>query len=111
MDYKRLNNITGKDAVLNRRITSIFINELENNKKLLKDLDMKNLQELEFAIHKIRPSLVIFEMEYLMKSYEMIISYKKGSDHVEEISEIIERLMTDIDASIERLRQFILGIA
>ena len=30
MDFKRLNNMTGKDAVLNRRITSTFINDYEN---------------------------------------------------------------------------------
>lgn len=101
--------MTGKDSVLNRRIASIFINELENHKKLLKDFSSENLQELEFAIHKIRPSLVIFEMEHLLNPYEMIISSWKESNDENASSELIDGLTNEIDASIAKLRLFISG--
>jgi hypothetical protein len=78
MDFKRLNNMTGMDPVLNRRISSIFLNELENFKKAMELLPQsENEEHFQFILHKIRPSMVIFEMESLIRHSELILEKKK----------------------------------
>ncbi len=80
MEFKRLNNMTGKDPVLNRRIASIFLNEFDAFIKLLKNLPQEpNADNIRFSLHKLRPSFVIFEMDKLIKSFENL-SDRKGND-------------------------------
>ena len=82
MEFKRLNNMTGKDPVLNRRIASIFLSEFEAFIKLLKNLPQEpNADNIRFSLHKLRPSFVIFEMDKLIKNFENL-SDRKGNEDV-----------------------------
>ena len=82
MDFKRLNNMTGKDAVLNRRITSIFINDYENFLQIFSELpNTSDLTELNFLIHKNSPSFMIFELESILATYTAFVERKiKGEE-------------------------------
>lgn len=67
------------DPVLNRRISSIFLNELENFKKAMELLPQsENEEHFQFILHKIRPSMVIFEMESLIRHSELILEKKEN---------------------------------
>ena len=69
------------DPVLNRRISSIFVNELENFKKAMELLPhAENEDQFQFILHKIRPTMVIFEMESLIRHSELILEKKKKGD-------------------------------
>ena len=81
--------MTGKDPVLNRRITSIFLNEFESFKRIFATLpSLEELDQLQFSLHKIKPSLVIFELDSLIKKYEEFLDIKKsgGSISADELS-------------------------
>jgi hypothetical protein len=102
--------MTGKDPLLNRRITSIFINELSNLTPLIDNPQVQTLPNLEFTIHKIRPSLVIFEMEALYKEYETLIDLVKNEAEINLINEKKQLLLDHIEENLERLKQFINGL-
>ena len=88
MDFKRLNNMTGKDPVLNRRITSIFINEFESFRKYFANLPLTaELDHFQFVLHKTRPSLVIFELDSLIKKYEEYLDIRKTGGTINETAE------------------------
>ena len=81
MTYKRLNNMTGMDPVLNRRISSIFLNEFEAFLKTLSELPThENGDAFQFSLHKIRPSLVIFELDSVIKLYDKLSARKREGE-------------------------------
>jgi hypothetical protein len=111
MTYKRLNNMTGMDKILNKRIASIFLNELETFRNDLIALpNEKNSESIKFNIHKIRPSMIIFELDFLLQQYESLAMRKakeeKLNDQDEELVEVIEVTNNKID----QIREFIQSI-
>lgn len=108
MNFKRLNNMTGKDPVLNRRITSIFLNEFESFKRSFVNLPATaELDQFQFALHKIRPSLVIFELDGLIKKYEEFFDIRKtGGSIAESDPEFLETIQLT-DAKIQVVKEFL----
>lgn len=89
MSFKRLYNMTGNDPALNRRIASIFLNELDAFRKKLEvfstDGDRDTIQPVLF---KLSPSFIIFEEDQLVKQLEGYIN------SVEENVSEAERMKT-----------------
>ena len=107
MEFKRLNNMTGKDQVLNRRITSIFVNELENARNQVLAINQENLPALEFTMHKVRPSLLIFEQEFISKEFEALLDLYKTDPANEGLSDKISSLAGHMEQSVQKLRDFL----
>ena len=84
MIYKRLNNMTGMDKILNKRIASIFLHELESFKNDLTTLPNENNSDaIKFNIHKIRPSMIIFELDSLLKNMNHLQNEKRMKINLE----------------------------
>lgn len=108
MDFKRLNNMTGKDPVLNRRITSIFVSEFETFKKhFIKLPSVTDLDQLQFLLHKIRPSLVIFELDHLIKKYEEFLDVKKTGGTIAENDPAFLDTLNQTDAKLQVVKEFL----
>jgi len=108
MDFKRLNNMTGKDPVLNRRITSIFINEFETLKKHFTHLpSTADLDHFQFLLHKIRPSLVIFELDPLIKKYEEFLAMSKAGEPISENNPDFLETLNQTDAKLLVVKEFL----
>jgi len=108
MDFKRLNNMTGKDPVLNRRITSIFLNEFESFKRHFTNLpSTPELDQLQFLLHKIRPSLVIFELDALIKKYEEYLDIRKTGGNIAENDPAFLDIISQTDAKLKVVKEFL----
>ena len=109
MDFKRLNNMTGKDPVLNRRITSIFINEFESFKKHFANLPSSSidLDQFQFLLHKIRPSLVIFELDTLIKKYEEFFDIRKTGGAIDENDPVFIDTIKQSDTKLQVVKEFL----
>jgi HPt (histidine-containing phosphotransfer) domain-containing protein len=110
MEFKRLNNMTGKDPVLNRRIATIFLNDFQNFKSGFSQLaDSNQLDAIQFQLHKIKPSLVIFELEVLSKQFEELLQQAKTgiilSSSDEKLVTVLETSAEKINAVKEYIRQ------
>jgi len=102
MHFKRLQNITGSDPALNRRIASIFLSELESfRKKLDRYIIDENKEELQSAIFKLSPSFIMFEKDQLLKQVESIPDINK---------EQLEEVLKELDALHEALVQFLASL-
>jgi len=111
MIYKRLNNMTGMDKILNKRIASIFLHELESFKNDLITLpDENNSATIKFNIHKIRPSMIIFELDSLLEKYESLAERKNNENQLgSQDSELLEAI-NDTDYKINQIKEFIQSI-
>ncbi|MFN5020498.1 MAG: hypothetical protein ACK5GP_02500 [bacterium] len=108
MDFKRLNNMTGKDPVLNRRITSIFLSEFETFKRHFTQLpSTTDLDQFQFLLHKIRPSLVIFELDSLIKKYEEFLDVKKTGGTISENDVAFIDTINQTDSKLKVLKEFL----
>lgn len=108
MDFKRLHNMTGKDPVLNRRITSIFLNEFDSFKKVLVSLPtMKDIDHFQFLLHKIKPSMVIFELDTLVKKYEELLDTMKSGDSISVDDSFFIDAINQTDAKIQMVKGFL----
>lgn len=108
MDFKRLNNMTGKDPVLNRRITSIFINEFESFRKYFANLPLTaELVHFQFVLHKTRPSLVIFELDSLIKKYEEYLDIRKTGGTIAENDPAFLEVLNQTDAKLREVKEFL----
>jgi hypothetical protein len=108
MDFKRLNNMTGKDPVLNRRITSIFINEFESFKRHFTNLPTTaELDQIQFQLHKIRPSLVIFELDTLIKKYEEYLDIRQTGGTIEKNDPAFLEILNLTDAKLQGVKEFL----
>lgn len=108
MDFKRLNNMTGKDPVLNRRITSIFINDYENFLHLFSELpNTSDLTELNFLIHKNSPSFMIFELESILAGYTAIVEKKIKGEEITKDNTELQHLIDDTKLKIQSLKNFL----
>lgn len=111
MEFKRLNNMTGRDPVLNRRITTIFINQIEEFKNMLGTIDEKPISSVEFTMHKIRPSLVIFELDMIIKEFSTLTELIQDKDKTDELKEKCTEIISHIDDSLVKLKTFLNSIA
>lgn len=108
MDFNRLNNMTGKDPVLNRRITSIFLSEFETFKRHFSQLPSStDLDQFQFLLHKIRPSLVIFELDNLIKKYEEFLDVKKTGGTISENEPAFLETINQTDAKLLVVKEFL----
>ena len=108
MDFKRLNNMTGKDPVLNRRITSIFLNEFETFRKHLNNLPTTtDIDQLQFLLHKIRPSLEIFELDTLIKKYEEFLDIRKTGETIVENDPAFLEALNRTDEKLKLVKEFL----
>ncbi len=111
MDFKRLNNMTGKDAVLNRRITSAFINDYENFLQLFSELPNTNdLSELNFLIHKNSPSFMIFELESILAGYPALVEKKINGEEITKDSTEFQDLLEKSKLKIQSLKNFLIQL-
>ena len=111
MDFKRLNNMTGKDAVLNRRITSTFINDYENFLQLFSELPNTNdLSELNFLIHKNSPSFMIFELESVLAGYTALVDKKINGEEITKDNTEFQNLLENSKLKIQSLKNFLIQL-
>ena len=111
MDFKRLNHMTGGDPVLNRRITAIFINEFESFKKHFTTLpSTAELDQIQFQLHKIRPSLVIFELDTLIKKYEEYLDIRKTGGTIAENDPAFLEVLKQTNAKLQEVKEFLNSI-
>lgn len=100
--------MTGMDPVLNRRITSIFLNEYESFKRIFASLpSLEELDQLQFLLHKIKPSLVIFELDSLLKKYEQFLDIKKTGGSIEADDLSFRDTIDQTDAKIRMVKEFL----
>ena len=103
--------MTGKDPVLNRRITSIFLNEFESFKKHFTTLpSTAELDQIQFQLHKIRPSLVIFELDTLIKKYEEYLDIRKTSGNIAENDPAFLEVLNQTNAKLQEVKEFLNSI-
>lgn len=108
MEFKRLNSMTGKDPVLNRRIASIFLNDFENFLTAFSELpSLKETENIKFLIHRNSPSFIIFELEALLTKYNYFLDKKQSGDRIESDNQEFHQLLLDTKHKIEQVRQFI----
>lgn len=108
MEFKRLNSMTGKDPVLNRRIASIFLSDFESFLTIFSTLPKtKELDNIKFLIHKNSPSFMIFELESLLSRYNLFIDKKINGETIELQDAGFQELLQDTKIKIEEVRQFI----
>jgi len=108
MEFKRLNSMTGKDPVLNRRIASIFLNDFENF--LLAFAELPTLEETEnikFLIHRNSPSFIIFELEPLLSRYNYFLDKKQAGEKIDVADAEFQQVLIDTKSKIEEVRLFI----
>ena len=103
--------MTGKDPVLNRRITSIFLNEFESFKKHFTTLpSTADLDQIQFQLHKIRPSLVIFELDTLIKKYEEYLDIRKTGGTIAENDAAFLEVLNQTNAKLQEVKEFLNSI-
>ena len=96
------------DPVLNRRIASIFINEFETFKNSLHNVPNDvNADPLQFNLHKIRPSLVIFEFDKLIKQYENLATRKKDGETILKDDDALNQLISETEDQINKVKAFL----
>lgn len=106
MEFKRLNNMTGKDPVMNRRIASIFLNDFEAFKEILiSSTTPSQIEQFQFSLHKIKPSLVIFEMDELLHQYEELLSIMKSGIASNEVN--LNEVRKETDHCINQVKSFL----
>jgi hypothetical protein len=111
MDFKRLNNMTGKDPVLNRRITSVFINDYENLLQLFSELPNTNdLSELNFLIRKNSPSFMIFELESILAGYTALVEKKINGEEITKDNTEFQHLLEKSKLKIQSLKNFLIQL-
>lgn len=111
MEFKRLNSMTGKDPVLNRRIASIFLHDFENfltQYSLLPELT--DTENIKFLIHKNSPSFIIFELDTLLAKYNYFLDKKQKGESIASDNQEFQLLLSDTEKKIEEVRQFILQL-
>lgn len=103
--------MTGKDAVLNRRITSTFINDYENFLQLFSELPNTNdLSELNFLIHKNSPSFMIFELESVLAGYTALVDKKINGEEITKDNTEFQHLLENSKLKIQSLKNFLIQL-
>lgn len=111
MEFKRLNSMTGKDPVLNRRIASIFLSDFENFLSSFSELpSLTNTDNIRFLVHKHSPSFIIFELESLLDKYNSFIERKEKGDTILFEQPEFQQVITETQSKIQEVKAFITGI-
>ena len=96
------------DPVLNRRIASIFVSEFEKFRNCLLELtENENADNLIFNLHKIRPSLVIFELDKLIKQYDQLAQRKKEGEQISKDDAALVQAISETENQLIEVREFI----
>ncbi len=94
MQFKRLNNMTGSDPMLNRRIVSIYINEFEILRTAVLELPQaENTDLIIAALHKMKPGMVIFEHADILPKFEAVINRKKNNEAIQKDDAAITEIL------------------
>lgn len=108
MEFKRLNNMTGMDTVLNRRIATIFVTEFDSFRRCLLELiNAESVDDFQFNLHKIRPSLIIFELDKVVKQFENLSRRKKDGDLVSDQDPEYITALAETDLQISNVKKFL----
>ena len=108
MQFKRLNNMTGMDTVLNRRIATIFVTEFDSFRRCLLELiNVESVDDFQFNLHKIRPSLIIFELDKVVKQFENLSRRKRDGDLVSDQDPEFLTAIAETDLQISNVREFL----
>jgi len=108
MKFKRLNNMTGMDPVLNRRIATIFVTEFDAFRRCLLELiNTESVDDFQFNLHKIRPSLIIFELDKVVKQFENLSRRKRDGDLVSDQDPEFLTAIAETDLQISNVREFL----
>ena len=100
--------MTGKDPVMNRRIASIFLNDFEAFKEIFSSITSTNqIGQAQFSLHKIKPSLVIFEMDELLEKYEEMLAKVKSGIAISKDDESLLSIIKESNIQIARVRNFL----
>ena len=103
--------MTGMDKILNKRIASIFLNELETFRNDLVALPNENNSDaIKFNIHKIRPSMIIFELDFLLQKYESLAARKAKEEKMNNQDEELVYVIEETNNKINQVREFIESI-
>ena len=103
--------MTGSDPVMNRRITSIFLHDFESFKDLFSALAKRHqLDQIKFALHKIKPSLVIFEMDDLISQYEELLEHAKSQEAGFKEVKKLDSALKETQLNIEKVRLFLASL-
>lgn len=108
MQFKRLNNMTGSDPVLNRRIVSIYINEFEVLRTAVDDLPQaENTDLIIAALHKMKPGMVIFEHADILAKFEAIINRKKNNETIHKDDAAITEILMLTEKNLNDLKNYL----
>ncbi len=100
--------MTGMDVNLNRRLTSIYINEFEALRKAVAGLgEASHADQVIETLHKLKPGMVIFEHEGLIAGFEKLIDRKKNSELTTSNDAEIEELLKASDNIINQLKNYL----
>ena len=95
------------DPVLNRRISSIFLNEFEAFLKTLSELPSHEDGDIfQFSLHKIRPSLVIFEVDNLIKLYDVLSARKREGEKITPEDSDLIFAVSETKKQVDRVSEF-----
>ena len=100
--------MTGMDSTLNRRITSIYINEFEALRNALSGLvEASNADQVIAALHKLKPGMVIFEHEGLLPGFEKLIERKQNNELTTTSDNALTELQTTAESIISQLKSYL----
>ena len=95
------------DPILNRRISSIFLNEFEAFLKTLSELPSHEDGDIfQFSLHKIRPSLVIFELDNLIKLYDVLSARKREGEKITPEDSDLIFAVSETKKQVDRVSEF-----
>ena len=96
------------DPVLNRRIATIFVTEFDSFRRCLLELiNDESVDDFQFNLHKIRPSLIIFELDKLVKQFENLSRRKKDGKLVSDQDSEFTTAVSETDFQISNVREFL----
>lgn len=108
MNFNRLNNMTGMDPVLIRRITSVFIIDFETFHDCLSGLaENENIDSLLLNLQKIRSNLVIFELDKLIKQYDQLAQRKREGEKISKDDKDLVEAILETENQLTEIKEFI----
>lgn len=96
------------DPVLNRRIATIFVTEFDAFRRCLLELiNTETVDDFQFNLHKIRPSLIIFELDKVVKQFENLSRRKKDGDLVSDQDPEYITAIAETELQISNVKEFL----
>jgi hypothetical protein len=80
---------------------------MEEFRQILISFDENDIPNIEFTMHKIRPSLLIFEMDTIIKHYSVMMENWQKNGQSPEMSRQKDIVIQDIDLGIANLKTFL----